>query len=529
MMESPGEKKLGLRNSVVMSLSFMAPALSLLATFSLVMVAGYSWAGVPLAYLVAGLMIIVTAVSFANLSKRHIRGGGVWDYAKNVLGNRLGQIPVWIYLLELLVVPAAALIPVGFFAKDWLGIPPWLTVLVAFAVVVLLANAGVKLSFRTMAILFGIQVVILLAFAVSAIVWAGNEGTFSSMAVTALSPKGSLMGWAGIIVGAAAAVFSFLGFESSSAMAAETEKPEKVIPKSVLLTAIIGTIMNTFLAWAFVLAIPTKGLFSLLYHMNPVPAMASVIWQTVPPFYQGWGNILNFAGIVAGVTGALASVTATSRILEQMGTDQVIPAAVSRLSRKRSTPALAIGIVGAVGLLVAEFLPWESVAYLIATGAIPTFLIVNFLSFWQCRGEKLDFRQSLRQRVLPLLGMILSAWIIIAGIPARMKIVLLLWIVAGFVIVSLKEALKRREGPGIPKQRSYLVISLVALAISIIVSVIWYRYHGGDLVWWHILEPYAAGSAPAIVLTLALALCFVGLPAGRLIEKKKEGVTNEQI
>lgn len=156
-----------------------------------------------------------------------------------------------------------------------------------------------------MAVLFFAQIAILLFFAVSAIVWSVKGGTFAGMAAVSLKPSGSLMGITGILVGAAAAVFSYLGFEAPASMAGELEDPQRSVPRAIMISAILGTLINVFMAWAFVLAIPTKGLFSLLYFVNPVPAMAGVIWQNLPPFCGGWQHLINLAGIVSGLVGAL--------------------------------------------------------------------------------------------------------------------------------------------------------------------------------------------------------------------------------
>lgn len=520
-MEPKKSKKLRTRESVLMGLSFMAPALSLLATFSLVMVAGYTWAGVPLAYFIAGIAVIVTATSFADLSRTHPGGGSVWSYSKNIIGPRIGQLPAWVYMLELLVVPAAALVPVGFFMQDWIGLSPWITILIAFVIVILLANAGIELSFKTMAVLFGIQIVVLLAFAVSSIVWSARNELFSEMAVTALSPSGSLMGMAGIIVGAAAAVYSFLGFESSAAMSEETENPTRTIPRAIMITAIVGTIINTFMAWAFVLAIPTKGLFSLIYFLNPVPAMAGELWRSIPPFYTGWRHLLNMAGTIAGLTGALASVTATSRILEQLGKDGVVPRFFSTLSKKRRTPVLSIGIIGAVGLCVAMFVPWESIAYLIATGAVPTFFLVNFMDFWQHRGMKLGVGRILRHWVLPWLGMLMCAWIIAVGLPTRMQLILLLWIAVGLVIIYVRQNIRRKDTPCAVRNRTGLVLSILGLLASIAIFCVWSNQNG-SLIWWHIKAPYAQDNILAVILTVVLAAVFVGGSVLLLYRKNKK-------
>lgn len=517
-MQSSQGSKLKTRHAVLMALSFMAPAMALLATFSLVMVAGYTWAGVPLAYFGAGICIIITAVSFADLSKRYPQGGSIWNYSKSIFGRRFGQFPSWLYLLEILVVPAAALVPVGFFVQDWLGLPPWITIIICVVIVYLLANAGVELSFRSMAILFAVQIAILLLFAISAIVWSAKVGTFSGMAVNSLKPTGSLMGFSGILVGVAAAVYSYLGFEAPASMADEIENPEKSVPKAIIVSAIIGTLINTFMAWAFVLAIPSKGLFSLLYYVNPVPAMAGVIWQNIPPFHAGWRHLINLAGIVSGLTGALAAVTSGSRILEQLGKDEVLPKKLASVTEK-GQPALAIGVIAAITVLVAELLPWETVAYLIATGAIPTFLFVNLMDFWDHRSDKLGFGGAVHHYVIPWLGVIACGYIIIVGLPATMKMVLLMWCAIGLTVIYLRSCISKNADE--KKPVGGLVVSLLLLVGSIVALPIWSHYYAGGMKWWHIMAPHTGGNAFAVVLTFVLAAGFI--VAAALIAKNRKG------
>jgi len=507
--------KLKTGHAVLMALSFMAPAMALLATFSLVMVAGYTWAGVPLAYLGAGICIIITATSFAALSRKDTGDGSIWAYSKNILGYRAGQFPVWLYLLEILVVPTACLVPVAFFVQAWLGIPNWLTVLIAAAIVLVLANMGMNLSFKAMAVLFFAQIAILLFFAVSAIVWSVQGGTFAEMATVSLKPTGSLMGITGILVGAAGAVFSYLGFEAPASMAGELENPERSVPRAIMISAILGTLINVFMAWAFVLAIPTKGLFSLLYFVNPVPAMAGVIWQNLPPFYGGWQHLINLAGIVSGLVGALAAVTSGSRILEQLSNDEVLPKPLGRRNGK-GLPVLAIGLIIAITLVLGEFLPWETVAYLIATGAIPTFLLVNFMAFWQNRDIKPTVGGVLRYWVLPWIGVIACGYILVVGLPATMKAVLLIWAFVGLLVIAVR-ALNGKEKKG---SVGAVVISAVLVVVSIAGVAIWHLYKAGGMKWWHIKAPYAVASPVGGVIAVVLAVAVLAVSAMALKAKK---------
>ena len=487
----------------------MAPALSLLATFSFVMVAGYSWAATPLAYLVAGIASIITSVAFAELIKAYPFGGSLWTFGSKAIGPRFGQFAVWTYLLEILVVPAAALIPVGLFAYDWLGIPAWITVLIGVAVIAPLTIRGILLSFRTIAILFLAEMAILVAFAFSSIYWSIGAGTYGFMASEGFSPSGSLFGVAGIMLGATVAVFSYIGFESSVNLAEETASSTKNTARAVILSAVAGTIIVTFLSWAFVLAIPTKGLFSLLTYVNPVPAMAGAIWG------NSWQGVIDLAGIIGGFTAALASVTAGSRLFQKLGEDGVVPGVFKKSSPKYATPVISILFMSVIALFLSEFTPWETILYVIATGAIPAFIITNFLAFWHYRDQGYGPKNVLLHGLLPWIGIGLCSWFVLVGLPPQMKGILALWIAVGILLTNLnyrfRPSVFQRLGAKVSKP-SLIGCGLCVLLVVIVAVAfgVWYTFFSGGIQWWYQVAPYASGNVLATIVT---ALAIVSLLA----------------
>jgi putrescine importer len=522
-------QKLGLWQNIILGLAFMEPALSLLATFSLVLVAGYSWAATPLAYLIAGFASIITAVSFAELVRAHPKGGSIWAFGTSTVGPRFGQFSVWVYLLEILVVPAATLIPVGFFAYDWLGIPPWITVLVCVLVVLGLTTRGTTLSFRTAAVLLATELIILFVFAVSSILWAINLGTFETMAVPAITPSGSLLGLAGIMVGATVAIFSYIGYESPANMVEETQSPAKNIPRAIIISAVVGTIIYTFLAWSFVLAIPSKGLFSLLYYINPVPSMAAVIWGSQ------WRGVIDLVGMIGGFTAALAGVTAGSRLLQKLGEDKVIPTAFKKTTAKYATPMFAVLFIGLISLILGQFTPWEVMAYTIAAGAIPTFIITNFLAFWKYIKSGYGPKNIIIHGVLPWIGIALCSWFAIVGLQVHMKMLLLLWVALGIFFVAINACFRPHVfSKGGTKERveqktgriSWLSLGL-SIALLIIVAVgfnYWFTFFSGGIQWWYVVAPYAFGDLTAIAVVVVCAVILIGLMWFTLFRKKGEVV-----
>lgn len=511
---------------VIFGLAFMAPALSLMATFPLVLVAGFTWMGIPLAYLIAGVSAIITAVAFSQLVRAYPKSGSVWAFAQGAVGAKFGQFAVWIYLLEILVVPAAALIPAGFFLQSWLGVPPWVTIIVFVAVVSLLAISGTRTSVGSMAVLFLIQVGILIAFAVSAIMWSINTGNFSSMAIQAVTPNASLFGISGITAGATVAIFSFLGYEAPASVTGEAENPKRSVYWGIIGSALIATALYFFLAWAFVLAVPSKGLHSLLWYVNPVPAMGDAIWGL------GLGNILNFAGVIAGLVCALAGVTASSRVLQKLGEDQIIPKAFARVDLKVAAPIVSISLVAIITLVLGNFAPWEVIAYTIASGALPAFIITNLLSFWHYRKELLNPKRLVLNGILPWLGVILSAWFILVGIPAHLKWILVMWVLVGVILVFINAVARPKafgeERKGVPIGAAIgLVVSIILLILVVFSFGLWLGFYSSGIEWWHIIAPYALNDVVAIAATIGMVVVFAALMGAVLLRSKIGGKSGE--
>ncbi|MHA1239016.1 MAG: APC family permease [Candidatus Odinarchaeia archaeon] len=517
------KKSLGLWQCVVLGMAFMAPALSLLATFGLVLTEGYTWVGVPLAYLIAGIAAILTAVSFAELTKKYPTSGSVWSFAKGSIGPRFGQFTVWMYLLELIVVPAAALIPVGFIAQQWFGISPWVIVLVFLVGISAIAILGIEMSIKVMLGLLVIQIGVLMAFAFSSIAWSIGNDSFFPMATLAISPAGSLFGFAGIMVGATIAIYSYIGYESPATVGDETRDPSRTLPKAIIICALVMTALYTFLAWAFVLAIPTKGLFALLFYINPVPAMADVIWG------PGLGGILSFAGIITGIIAALAAVTAASRVLQTLSEDNIAPSVFKKLDRRFATPIIAIAVICIITTVLTQFVAWEIIAFTIATGALPTFILTNFLAFWHYKKSKITVKHVFLHVLIPWIGIALSAYFIVVGLPIQFKWILLMWIPVGAALTFANSAIKPSvfsEKTSTSRRNAAIgfAISIILLVIVVLGFTVWLTYYSGGIQWWRIVPPYAIDNFVATGVSIALIVGFAAV----LIYSLKRSVGEEK-
>ncbi|OPY58020.1 MAG: Putrescine importer PuuP [Syntrophorhabdaceae bacterium PtaU1.Bin034] len=151
---------------------------------------------------------------------------------------------------------------------------------------------------------------------------------------------------------------------------------------------------------------------------------------------------------------ALNAQAAASRILFSMGRDRLIPGLFGKVHPKYKTPYAASIMFGTVTFLIALMIKIESLATLVNFGAMSSFLLLNFATFWYFfikKGKRAggDFFGYF---VLPLVGFAIIAYVWYGFDPAT-KIVGSIWAVLGIIYGAIKskgyrevpEALMRLE------------------------------------------------------------------------------------
>jgi hypothetical protein len=257
-----------------------------------------------------------------------------------------------------------------------------------------------------------------------------------------------------------------------------------------------------------------------LFYVNPVPAMADVIWG------QGFGNILNFVGAMSGLIAALAAVTASSRVIQKLGEDEILPKAFAKANMKSATPIAAISLIVLITLVLGNFTPWEVIAYTIAAGALPAFIITNLLSFWNYKSSLLQPKRFIINGILPWIGIVLSAWFILVGIPTHLKWVLAIWIFVGIVMVFLNTTIRPKAFGDTTKSRFAsttgfgLLISIILLIIVALSFNYWLSFYSSSVQWWHIIAPYALSDIIATVSTVGISVVFFAIMSYSLLRRK---------
>ena len=296
--------------------------------------------------LAAALFFVPQGFAVAELSRRYPEEGGMYAWTKRALGDGHGFVCGWSYWISnVLYYPnllmSTAVIGTYVFgqgegplASSWLYVLPvtlgalWLAVavnIVGLGTGRWLQNAGGIGTY-----LPGVVLIALAAVAVTTGVPAANRygaGDF----VPDLTDLSSLNLWASI-------AFAFGGLELSASMGGEIERPERDLPRAVLISAplialvyLLGTASVLWLVPAGELNIVTGFLQGIA---RGAEALSPALLWLVP---------LSAAAYTLGNIGGVGAwLAAPARIAFVIGIDRVFPPAFGRVHPRWGTPSVAI-------------------------------------------------------------------------------------------------------------------------------------------------------------------------------------------
>jgi len=171
-------------------------------------------------------------------------------------------------------------------------------------------------------------------------------------------------------------VFALEGFEQAIQVGGEAENPQRNIPRAVIGSMIIGTLIYLLLEVAFVGALNPAD----LVHgwANPIPGVAAFGPYATLATSAGLGwlsTLLIIDAVVSPAGTGLVYIGTSSRLAYGLGRNGYFPRAISRVSR-RGVPFVSICICFVIGLLT--FLPFPSWAGLVGLVTSATVLMYAF-------------------------------------------------------------------------------------------------------------------------------------------------------
>jgi amino acid transporter len=343
---------LGLAELVFQGVTHIAPATNVVFTFPII--ALKAGPAMPISFLLSTIVCFFIGNTVAQFSRYMPSSGGYYSFATRGLGARSGFMATWSYIIYEILGTAGCTGFLGYLLSDMLrtkfnvNIPWWLIVLATAGLIWALTHRGIQLSARITALLGGIELLIMLALAISFLIHPGAGSTY----LAPLKPSSSPNHFGGILAGMVFSLLALSGFEAPAPMAQEARLPSKFIGQAIMLSLGSIGIFFIFTSYASAIGWGTGDMAAFAADANPYYVLGQRLWGA------GWWFVV-LAIINSAVGVGLACTNSGSRVMYTMGRAGTLPASFGRIHPTHQTPTFAIAffqLSGLAAILVVGFL-----------------------------------------------------------------------------------------------------------------------------------------------------------------------------
>ncbi len=325
----------------------------------------------PLSFLIASLLACLTAFTYAELSARYPLSAGEAVYVQQGLGIRTVSALVGLLIIFAGMVSAATILR-GFtgYLQVFVPVPEIAAILVLVVALGGLAAWGITESVMVAALITVLEILGLLMIIVVAtpdmLTGQGLPSDFSPLL------EGSA--WYGIFAGGFLAFYAFIGFEDMVNVAEEVREPRRNLPRALLLSLAIASVLYFLVALAAISSVPA----SLLAGSEaPLADLYRYVTGQEPV-------VITLIGMFAVINGALIQIIMASRVCYGMSRQRWLPSMFGRVNALTHTPLLATAVVSLVVLGLALWFPIETLAKATSYFLLLVFSLVN-LSLWRLK------------------------------------------------------------------------------------------------------------------------------------------------
>lgn len=376
-----------------------------------------------LSFLLSAIVAAFTGLSYAELSSIFPKAGAEYVYTKHAFGRRMAFVIGWLLVISGFVFSATVSLGFAGYFEKLFGLPQ---VISAVAIIILLSGVifyGIKES-----VWFAVIFTIIEVFGLIVIIGMGipHLGSVNYFEMPSL---------AGVFQAAALIFFAYIGFEQITRLSEETKNPDINIPKGLLLSIAITTVIYVLVA---ISAVSILDWQTLGQSSAPLADVAS----------QAFGPnaflLLSVIALFSTSNTVLLMLLATSRIMYGIGKSFSPGNIFAKIHSRRHTPWIATFITMVFSIAFLAFGEIDVVANITNFLIFFTFIIINLAAIrirYKDYDKHRDFRVPLnigRFPVVPVLG-VASCLLLMVYMDFGIVLYAAILIIAGFAISEILE------------------------------------------------------------------------------------------
>jgi APA family basic amino acid/polyamine antiporter len=400
---------------------------------------------VTIAFVIAGLTALFSALSYAELAGTIPVAGSSYSYAYATMGELVAWVCGWCLVLEYGVSVAAVAVGWGEYLNELLDgtigvtLPDVISsapgeggvinlpglVVVLLAMVFLLGGARESAVVNT--IMVAVKIVALALFCAIGFMGfkSGNYRDFMPL------------GTAGVSAAGASLFFSYIGFDAASTAGEEAKNPKRDLPRAIMLSLLIVTVLYVLVAAVAV------GAWNWKKFAGSEATLAAIMNDVTGQTF--WGTMLAAGAVISIASVVLTVLYGQTRILFAMSRDGLVPKVFGKVSGKTGTPRVNTVIVSLFCGVLASLIPLGKLVDATSIGTLFAFGLVN-IAVIVLRYTRPDMPRTFKVAlgpVFPVLGFVFCAYNMFS-LDAVTWVVFGCWMAAGLVFYFLYGARRSR-------------------------------------------------------------------------------------
>jgi basic amino acid/polyamine antiporter, APA family len=423
--------------------------------YALGVTAAFALGLTPVAFVIAGLIFMATAATYAEATVMYPEAGGSASFARHAFNELVSFIAGWGQMLNYIITVAIS----AFFVPHYLAVFwPWLghspgDIIGGVVVVIFLAALNVKGTQESSRLNLILAIADLCTQVILVVI--GLVLVFSPSILVDNVHLGVAPSWGDFLLGIAVGMIAYTGIETISNMSEEAKDASKTIPKGVGLTVVAVLGLYALLPLIALSAMPVHhvaGHYSTdlgtKFADDPVLGIVENLGLGA-----GLTNILRYyVGVLAAVILLIATnagLIGVSRLTFSMGHYRQLPERLRQVHPKYRTPYVAILVFSAIAIIT--MIPGETklLATLYSFGAMLSFTIAHISVIrlrrrfpdkereWKPPGSVRAFGFD-----IPLTAVFggfgtFTAWIVVMALNPRTLVIGSIWMALGISIYLL--------------------------------------------------------------------------------------------
>jgi APA family basic amino acid/polyamine antiporter len=341
--------------------------------------AGYAGSALAVSMILASLVSVFTALSFCELTTWQPREGSIYEYVYQLISPFAGFLTGWMWIISnTFAGVAVALGFASYFHALFPVFPPNLTAALLCLFFTAINFVGVRQSALFNNVLVVAKLSILGFFVVYGLfhIEPSNFADFNPFQM-------------GVLSAAFYIFFAYGGFARAAVIAEEVKDARKNVPRAVLLSLLISTVIYVLVG---LVAVGLVGASRLADSNSPLKEAISVTGNSAAAYTVSAGGLIATASVL------LTAILGVSRMMYAMARRGDLPGKLGKLHPTFNTPHYAVWIVGAAMIMLVQSVDLSKVV------AISTFALLFYYTLANAAALKLKTAKRNYPKIVSAVG-----------------------------------------------------------------------------------------------------------------------------